>query len=209
MPRCTGSAACSTVAPIRVTWRVASCAWPGKTSAWPTRARRASRSTPPRPSNASALPEGELALAEAVLYLAMAAKSNAAYLAYNAARSFISGDGSRPVPVHLRNAPTRLMKNLGYGKDYRYAHDEADAYAAGETYFPEACRRSSGIDRSRVASRSGLARSWRSCASSIARQERKTSRRTRPSRTIIASAGAGGLRAGGRGSRGRAARPPT
>ncbi|MBK7953543.1 MAG: replication-associated recombination protein A [Candidatus Accumulibacter sp.] len=82
-------------------------------------------------------PEGELALAEAVLYLAMAAKSNAAYLAYNAARSFIRGDGSRPVPVHLRNAPTRLMKNLGYGKDYRYAHDEANAYAAGETYFPE------------------------------------------------------------------------
>ncbi len=82
-------------------------------------------------------PEGELALAEAVLYLAMAAKSNAAYLAYNAARSFIRGDGSRPVPVHLRNAPTRLMKNRGYGKDYRYAHDEANAYAAGESYFPE------------------------------------------------------------------------
>jgi putative ATPase len=82
-------------------------------------------------------PEGELALAEALLYLAMAAKSNAAYLAYNAARGFIGGDGSRPVPAHLRNAPTRLMKNLGYGKDYRYAHDEADAYAAGETYFPE------------------------------------------------------------------------
>jgi putative ATPase len=82
-------------------------------------------------------PEGELALAEAVLYLAMAAKSNAGYLAYNAARSFIGGDGSRPVPFHLRNAPTRLMKNLGYGKNYRYAHDEADAYAAGETYFPE------------------------------------------------------------------------
>ena len=82
-------------------------------------------------------PEGELALAEAVLYLAMAAKSNAGYLAYNAARSFIGGDGSRPVPFHLRNAPTRLMKSLGYGKDYRYAHDEADAYAAGEAYFPE------------------------------------------------------------------------
>ncbi len=81
-------------------------------------------------------PEGELALAEAVLYLAMAAKSNAAYLAYNAARSFIAGDGSRPVPLHLRNAPTRLMKNLAYGKDYRYAHDEADGYAAGETYLP-------------------------------------------------------------------------
>jgi putative ATPase len=82
-------------------------------------------------------PEGELALAEAVLYLAMAAKSNAAYVAYNAARAFIAKDGSRPVPLHLRNAPTRLMKELDYGKDYRYAHDEAGGYAAGENYFPE------------------------------------------------------------------------
>ena len=82
-------------------------------------------------------PEGELALAEAVLYLAMAAKSNAAYLAYNAARSFVGNDGSRPVPMHLRNAPTRLLKHLGHGKDYRYAHEEAEAYAAGETYFPD------------------------------------------------------------------------
>ncbi len=82
-------------------------------------------------------PEGELALAEAVLYLAMAAKSNAGYVAYNAARSFIGSDGSRPVPAHLRNAPTRLMKHLGYGKEYRYAHDETEAYAAGENYFPE------------------------------------------------------------------------
>lgn len=82
-------------------------------------------------------PEGELALAETVLYLAMAAKSNAAYVAYNAARSFIAKDGSRPVPLHLRNAPTRLMKQLDYGKEYRYAHDESDAYAAGENYFPE------------------------------------------------------------------------
>ncbi|MBN8497703.1 MAG: replication-associated recombination protein A [Candidatus Accumulibacter sp.] len=82
-------------------------------------------------------PEGELALAEAVLYLAMAAKSNAAYLAYNAARAFVSSDGSRPVPVRLRNAPTRLMKDLDYGRNYRYAHDEAGAYAAGESYFPE------------------------------------------------------------------------
>ena len=82
-------------------------------------------------------PEGELALAEAVLYLAMAAKSNAAYVAYNAARSFIAKDSSRPVPVQLRNAPTQLMKGLGYGKDYRYAHDEAEGYAAGESYFPD------------------------------------------------------------------------
>ena len=82
-------------------------------------------------------PEGELALAEAVLYLACAAKSNAAYSAYNAAREFVAKDGTRPVPLHIRNAPTRLMKTLGYGKDYRYAHDEDDAYAAGENYFPE------------------------------------------------------------------------
>jgi putative ATPase len=82
-------------------------------------------------------PEGELALAECVLYLAAAPKSNAAYVAYNAARAFIATDGSRPVPMHLRNAPTRLMKGLGYGKGYRYAHDEADGYAAGETYLPE------------------------------------------------------------------------
>jgi len=59
------------------------------------------------------------------------------YDAYNAARAFVSQDGTRPVPLHIRNAPTRLMKHLGYGKDYRYAHDEADAFAAGETYFPE------------------------------------------------------------------------
>jgi len=82
-------------------------------------------------------PEGELALAEAVLYMAVAAKSNATYLAYNAARAFVREDGTRPVPLHVRNAPTRLMKDLGYGKDYRYAHDEADAFAAGEDYFPE------------------------------------------------------------------------
>jgi putative ATPase len=82
-------------------------------------------------------PEGELALAEAVIYLACAAKSNAAYVAYNAARSYISHDDSRPVPVHLRNAPTRLMKDMGFGKDYRYAHDEAEGYAAGENYFPD------------------------------------------------------------------------
>jgi putative ATPase len=82
-------------------------------------------------------PEGELALAEATIYLAMAAKSNAVYAAYNAARDFVAADGTRPVPMHLRNAPTGLMKKLGYGKGYRYAHDEPDAYAAGETYLPE------------------------------------------------------------------------
>ena len=82
-------------------------------------------------------PEGELALAQATLYLACAAKSNAAYVAYNQARAFVKNDKSRLVPEHLRNAPTKLMKELGYGDQYRYAHDEAGAYAAGEDYFPE------------------------------------------------------------------------
>ncbi len=82
-------------------------------------------------------PEGELALAQAVLYLACAPKSNAGYVAYNAARAFVANDGTRDVPLHLRNAPTKLMKQLDYGKDYRYAHNEQDGYAAGENYFPD------------------------------------------------------------------------
>jgi putative ATPase len=82
-------------------------------------------------------PEGELALAEATVYLACAAKSNAVYNAYNQVRAFVAKDQSRPVPEHLRNAPTKLMKQLGYGKLYRYAHNEPEAYAAGETYLPE------------------------------------------------------------------------
>ncbi|KQQ45776.1 recombination factor protein RarA [Duganella sp. Leaf126] len=85
-------------------------------------------------------PEGELALGQAVIYLAIAAKSNAGYNAYNQARAFVKQDKSREVPVHLRNAPTKLMKELGYGHDYRYAHDEPNAYAAGETYFPDDMR---------------------------------------------------------------------
>ena len=82
-------------------------------------------------------PEGELALAEAVLYLAVAPKSNAVYNAYNAVRAQIAKDASRPVPLHLRNAPTRMMKEMGFGKEYRYAHDEAGGYAAGERYLPD------------------------------------------------------------------------
>lgn len=82
-------------------------------------------------------PEGELALAQAVLYLAVAAKSNAGYRAWDQACAFVKQEPSREVPVHLRNAPTRLMKELGYGHDYRYAHDEPHGYAAGETYLPE------------------------------------------------------------------------
>jgi len=82
-------------------------------------------------------PEGELALAQAIVYLAIAPKSNAVYVAYGQAREFVERDGTRAVPVHLRNAPTRLMKELGYGRSYRYAHEEPDAFAAGETYLPE------------------------------------------------------------------------
>ncbi len=82
-------------------------------------------------------PEGELALAQALIYLACAAKSNAGYVAWGAVRGFVKEHGSREVPIHLRNAPTRLMKELGYGRTYRYAHDEPEAYAAGENYFPE------------------------------------------------------------------------
>jgi putative ATPase len=82
-------------------------------------------------------PEGELALAEAVVYLAMAPKSNAVYTAYNAARAFVAQDGTRAVPLRLRNAPTRLMKELDYGRGYRYAHDEEGGFAAGERYWPD------------------------------------------------------------------------
>ena len=82
-------------------------------------------------------PEGELALAECVVYLAVAPKSNAVYKAFNEAKSFIKQDGTRAVPLHLRNAPTRLMKELDYGKNYRYAHDEEGGFAAGERYWPD------------------------------------------------------------------------
>ncbi len=82
-------------------------------------------------------PEGELALAECVIYLAVAPKSNAVYKAFGAAKALIKKDGTRPVPMHLRNAPTQLMKQLDYGKGYRYAHDEAEGFAAGETYMPD------------------------------------------------------------------------
>jgi putative ATPase len=82
-------------------------------------------------------PEGELALAECVVYLAVAPKSNAVYKAFNEAKAFVKKDGTRPVPMHLRNAPTKLMKELDYGKGYRYAHDEVGGFAAGERYLPE------------------------------------------------------------------------
>ncbi|MDR2992119.1 MAG: recombination factor protein RarA, partial [Burkholderiaceae bacterium] len=82
-------------------------------------------------------PEGELALAECIVYLAVAPKSNAVYKAFGTAKSFVKQDATRPVPLRLRNAPTRLMQELDYGKNYRYAHDETGAFAAGERYFPD------------------------------------------------------------------------
>jgi putative ATPase len=82
-------------------------------------------------------PEGELTLAQALVFLAVAPKSNAVYKAYNAARAFVKADATRPVPMHLRNAPTRLMKQLGYGSEYQYAHDAPDAFVAGERYLPD------------------------------------------------------------------------
>jgi len=82
-------------------------------------------------------PEGELALAQCVVYLAVAPKSNAVYKAFNEAKAFVKNDGTRPVPLHLRNAPTKLMKTLDYGKAYRYAHNEEGGFAAGENYFPD------------------------------------------------------------------------
>jgi hypothetical protein len=108
-------------------------------------------------------PEGELALGQAVIYLAVAAKSNAGYNAYNAARAFVKQDGSRPVPNHLRNAPTKLMKELGHGHAYRYAHDEPEAYAAGETYLPDGMAEPGWYEPTPRGLEGRLARSWRIC----------------------------------------------
>ena len=109
-------------------------------------------------------PEGELALAQAVVYMACAAKSNAVYNAYNQARKFAAEHGSAPVPIHLRNAPTKLMKQLGHGKAYRYAHDEPHGYAAAEQYFPDGLNPSfyRPTDRGLEAK---IQQSWHSCAS--------------------------------------------
>ena len=82
-------------------------------------------------------PEGDLALAQAVTYLALAPKSNASYLAWKQAKAFVKQHGTAPVPLHLRNAPAKLMEQMGYGAEYRYAHNEEGGFAAGETYFPE------------------------------------------------------------------------
>ncbi|VEB41480.1 Replication-associated recombination protein A [Chromobacterium violaceum] len=110
-------------------------------------------------------PEGELALGQAVIYLAVAAKSNAGYKAYNEARAFVKQDKSRPVPVHLRNAPTRLMKELGYGHAYRYAHDEPHGYAAGKPIFRRGWKTSSGTVRCRAGWKARFRINWPFCVS--------------------------------------------
>ena len=137
MRRCTGSCACSTAAPIRCTSGAGWCAWRVEDIglADPRALRLALDACETYERLGS--PEGELALAEAAIYLACAPKSNAAYIAYNRRPRAVERDKSRPVPEHLRNAPTKLMKELGYGRAYRYAHDEPEAYAAGETYLPD------------------------------------------------------------------------
>lgn len=110
-------------------------------------------------------PEGELTLAQAVVYLAVAPKSNAVYTAYKAVRAFIAADGTRPVPLHLRNAPTKLMKNLDYGKGYRYAHDEENPVSPpASTTGPKAWSRRASTSRCRAGWRSASARNWRNCA---------------------------------------------
>ena len=115
-------------------------------------------------------PEGELALANAVVYLACAPESNAVYVAMGEAMEDVEKFGTLEVPLRLRHAPTRLMKNLGYGRDYRYAHDEPDAYAAGERYLPESCRIGDTIGRCRAGWRSRSARRWRACGHGTSRK---------------------------------------
>jgi len=123
-------------------------------------------------------PEGELALAQAVVYLACAAKSNAAYMAYNAARKFAAEHGSHPVPLHLRNAPTKLMKSLGHGKSYRYAQDEPHGYAAGERYFPDELARPPTFYRP---TDRGLEAKIREKLAFLAELDAKAQSKTRPS----------------------------
>ena len=123
-PPSTGWRACSRPARIRCTSRAGWCASPPRTSATPIRRRWRSRWPRRTPCTSSACPEGNTALAQAAIYLATAPKSNAVYIAYGAAAEARPQDAAEPVPLHLRNAPTRLMKELGYGKGYEYAHDE-------------------------------------------------------------------------------------
>ncbi len=145
-------------APIRATWRarIVRMAWEDIGLADPRAMQIANDAALTYERLGS--PEGELALAQAVIYLAVAAKSNAGYNAYNQARAFVKQDKSREVPVHLRNAPTKLMKELGHGRAYRYAHDEPHAYAAGETTSPMTWLNPAGT--SRCHARAGTAH-WR------------------------------------------------
>jgi hypothetical protein len=153
-------------------------------------------------------PEGELALAQAVVYLAVAPKSNAVYTAWKAVRAFVAQDGTRPIPIHLRNAPTKLMKNLGYGRAYRYAHDEPGAFAAGESYWPDGSRRRPSTSRCRAGWNCASARSSPSCVGSTRPRGRQNPRRTRRPTPSAEVAGARhGTRLACRGRRRLGARP--
>ncbi len=110
-------------------------------------------------------PEGELAVAQAIAYLAVAAKSNAVYNAYNRARDLVARNPSNEVPLHLRNAPTKLMKSEGYGAEYHYAHDFPEAFVAGENYFPWSCAIPGSTNRWTGAWKSASAKSCAACAS--------------------------------------------
>ena len=131
------------------------------TSAWPTRALRLALDAAETYRRLGS--PGELALAQAVVYLAVAPKVNAVYTAFKAARAFIAADGTRPVPLRLRNAPTRLMKQLDYGRGYRYAHD-GRRFSPPASYWPEGMEPPSLPGRSIAGWRSASPRSWRNCA---------------------------------------------
>ncbi len=139
--RCTGSAACSTAAPTRATWRGASCAWPGRTSDLPIRVPHASHWMRPRPTSGSARPRASWRWRRRCCTSPSPRSRMPATTPTTPRAAFVAKDKSRQVPVHLRNAPTKLMKELGYGHAYRYAHDEPEAYAAGEHYLPDDLRR--------------------------------------------------------------------
>ena len=140
MPPCTGSRACSTAAATRTTWRGAWCAWRSRTWAWPIRARWQLAIDAWEAWDRLGSPEGDLALAEVAIYLALAPRSNAAYVAFGAARGDVREHGTQPVPMALRNAPTRLMKELGYGQGYQYDHDLEGGVALTQQCLPEILR---------------------------------------------------------------------
>jgi hypothetical protein len=141
-PRCTGWRACSTAVPTRATWRAACCAWPARTSAWPTRARLRWRWMRPRSTSAWARPKANWRWPRPWSTWRWRPSPTPSTRPGTRCAPWSSRTARRPVPMHLRNAPTRLMKDLGHGAGYRYAHDEAGGFAAGEHYLPDGPARS-------------------------------------------------------------------